>query len=236
MYEAATQLKVLTNEAQISKVKGAIHILNRIFPLLFEEKELFIRCMWREQALFSNQINAISMMEAVSLLLFKEGFTISPLGEGLSPQYFGIDENLVWKNGISVPAAVNHGVFTYDKNRIDLLRLIITILSQPLFYSPDEYLLVLNPFSTYFSNKRSKNCKNLFVSLINVIVSYDVSGYGLPYLSAIDQSGEQETLVTLSIHLLLILIEYKPPSFDNLNFLIRGGHISLNKVFQYFMI
>jgi len=41
--------------------------------------------------------------------------------------------------------------------------------------------------------------------------------------------------VTLAIHLLLILIEYKPPSFDNLNFLIRGGHISLNKVFQYFM-
>jgi hypothetical protein len=43
-------------------------------------------------------------------------------------------------------------------------------------------------------------------------------------------------LVTLAIHLLLILIEYKPPSLDNLNFLIRGGHISLNKVFQYFMI
>jgi len=42
--------------------------------------------------------------------------------------------------------------------------------------------------------------------------------------------------VTLAIHLLLILIEYKPPSLDNLNFLIRGGHISLNKVFQYFMV
>lgn len=67
-------------------------------------------------------------------------------------------------------------------------------------------------------------------------MSYDVSGYGLPYLSAIDQQGEQEMLVTLAIHLLLILIEYKPPSLDNLNFLIRGGHISLNKVFQYFMV
>jgi len=115
------------------------------------------------------------------------------------------------------------------------MRLLITILSQPLFYAPDEYLLVLNPFSTYFSNKRSKNCKNLFVSLINIIVSYDVTGYGVPYISAIDQAGEQEVLVTLAIHLLLILIEYKPPSFDNLNFLIRGGHISLNKVFNYFL-
>ena len=176
------------------------------------------------------------MMEAISLLLFKEGFSILPLADGVSPKYYGIDENLVWKNGISVPAAVNHSATVYDRNRIDLLRLTITILSQPLYYSPEEYLLVLNPFNTYFSNKRSKNCKNLFVSLINVIASYDVSGYGLPYLSAIDQAGEQEMLVTLAIHLLLILIEYKPPSLDNLNFLIKGGHISLNKVFYYFMM
>lgn len=32
-----------------------------------------------------------------------------------------------------------------------------------------------------------------------------------------------------------MLIEYKPPSLDNLNYLIRGGHVSLTKVFHYFM-
>lgn len=235
MHDIAKSNRPVTGEEELAKLKGAIHVLTRIFPLLFEEKELFIRCMWREQALFDSQINAINMMEAISLLLFKEGFTIMPLPDGHTPQQYGIDENLVWRSGISVPGAANHNAYQYDKNRTDLLRLIITILSQPLFYAPDEYLLVLNPFSTYFSNKRSKNCKNLFVSLINIIVSYDVTGYGVPYISAIDQAGEQEVLVTLAIHLLLILIEYKPPSFDNLNFLIRGGHISLNKVFQYFM-
>ena len=76
MHDAATQFKELTDETMIQRVKGAIHILNRIFPLLFEEKELFIRTMWREQALFNNQVNAISMMESISILLFKEGFTI----------------------------------------------------------------------------------------------------------------------------------------------------------------
>ena len=68
-------------------------------------------------------------MEAISLLLFKEGFTILPLPDGTNPQHFGIDENLVWRNGISVPAAVNHTSYQYDKNRIDLLRLVITVLS-----------------------------------------------------------------------------------------------------------
>ena len=129
MHDVATKVKVLQADDSAAKVRGAIHILNRIFPLLFEEKDLFIRCMWREQALFGAQVNAIKMMEAISILLFKEGFTIQPLSSGLSPQYFGIDENLVWKSGISVPAAVNHSVNTYDKNRIDLLRLLITVLS-----------------------------------------------------------------------------------------------------------
>lgn len=129
MHNCATQLKVISNHQDIALLKGAIHILNRVFPLLFEEKELFIRCMWREQALFNSQINAVTMMEAISLLLFKEGFTIQPLPDGQQHQFYGIDENLVWKSGISVPSALNHNVMQYDKNRIDILRLMITVLS-----------------------------------------------------------------------------------------------------------
>lgn len=108
MHQAATQEKVISSDELISKIKGAIHVLNRVFPLLFEDKELLIRTMWREQALFNNQINAICLMEAISLLLFKEGFSVMPLPNGTALKYFGIDENLVWRNGISVPAAVNH--------------------------------------------------------------------------------------------------------------------------------
>ena len=88
-----------------------------------------------------------------------------------------IDEHLVWKSGITVPDAPNHYVQTYNSVRIQLLRLLIVVLSQPLFYGPDEYLLVLNPFSTYFTSRRAKNTKNLFVSLVNTILAYDTQGY-----------------------------------------------------------
>ena len=141
----------------------------------------------------------------------------------------------MWRSGVTVPDAANHYVQTYNGNRIQLLRLLIIVLSQPLYYRPDEYLLVLNPFSTYFTSRRAKNTKNLFVSLVNTVLAYDCQGYGIPYLSAIDSSGDQETLTTLCLHLVLILIEYKPPSFENLNYLIRGGHASLNRVKEYFM-
>ena len=54
-------------------------------------------------------------------------------------------------------------------------------------------------------------------------------------MSAIDTSGDRETLTSLSLHLLLIMIEYKPPSIDNLRYLINGGHPSLNKIYRFFM-
>jgi len=57
-------------------LKGAINLLTRTFPLLLEDKELLMRAMWREQALFGNQINALKMMDAISILLFKPGFTV----------------------------------------------------------------------------------------------------------------------------------------------------------------
>jgi hypothetical protein len=53
-------------------------------------------------------------------------------------------------------------------------------------------------------------------------------------MSAIDTQGENETFTTLCLHLILILIEYKPPSIDNLKYLINGGHPSLIKVFNSF--
>ena len=113
---------------------------------------------------------------------------------------------------------------------MSLMFLLVTILSQPLFHNPDEYLVILNPFATYFTNRRCKNVKNLFVSLVNLVISYDCTGYvsisqphtlqGIPYVSAIDTSGDQETIITLALHLILIMIEYKPPSIDNLRYLI----------------
>lgn len=57
----------------------------------------------------------------------------------------------------------------------------ISLLSQPLFYTPEEYLVILNPFATYFTSRRSKNVKNLFVSLINIVISYDTTGYVSKY-------------------------------------------------------
>ena len=68
------------------------------------------------------------------------------------------------------------------------------------------------------------------------MLSYDCHGYGIPYLSAIDQGGDIEVMTTLSLHVLLTLIEYKPPSIDNLRHLINGGHVSLTKLRDHYAV
>jgi hypothetical protein len=75
MHMMATNIRVI-EEGDAAKLRGAIHVLNRAFPLLLEDKDMFIECMWREKPFFNSQINAINMMEAISVLNFKEGFTI----------------------------------------------------------------------------------------------------------------------------------------------------------------
>lgn len=94
----------------------------------------------------------------------------------------------------------------------------------------------MNPFASYLTSKKCKNVKNLFVSLINTIISYDCQGYGIPYMSSISTQGDTETLTTLALHALLILIEYKPPSLENLKYLIAGGHTTLNKIYDSLLV
>lgn len=76
--------------------------------------------------------------------------------------------------------------------------------------------------------------KNLFVSLLNQIISYDTEGYRIPYFSSVNTHGESERLLEIGLHVLLVLIEYKPPTEENLKYLIDGGYISLKRIYQYY--
>jgi hypothetical protein len=48
MHDIATLYKVITEETHKKTLKGCINLMIRIFPILFEDKDLMMRCMWRE--------------------------------------------------------------------------------------------------------------------------------------------------------------------------------------------
>lgn len=69
---------------------------------------------------------------------------------------------------------------------------------------------------------------------MNNIISYDIEGYKIPYFSAVNTQGQQERLIEIGLHVLLVLIEYKPPTPENLKYLIDGGYTSLKKIYLHF--
>ena len=54
------------------QVKGAVHIITRIYPLCLEEKTLQKELLWTEDSLI------IGLIDSLMLLLFKPDFTILP--------------------------------------------------------------------------------------------------------------------------------------------------------------
>ena len=88
LYEAATQTVNLSSPEKQKSVKGALHIIHRIFPILFEEKDTMFRIMWRDDSNFPGQINALHLMESISLLLFKPGFTIKEVSQNAELNYY----------------------------------------------------------------------------------------------------------------------------------------------------
>ena len=78
LHDAATQLKVIDSDEKKKVLRGSLHLLTRVFPIVLEEKEqLWGKILWKEVPQFSNQVNAVKLGEAISLLLFKPGFTIN---------------------------------------------------------------------------------------------------------------------------------------------------------------
>lgn len=81
-------------------------------------------------------------------MLFKPGFSVRPLPTDVKATNKGIDQNLLWRNGVSTSGDVyNHYYSTYDRNRTSLLRLLLVCISQPLYHPSEDYLTILNPFS-----------------------------------------------------------------------------------------
>lgn len=55
MYDCAVQqVEINAKRDEYRTLKGAINLLTRVCPLIFEDKEFFMRSMWHEQPFFNN--------------------------------------------------------------------------------------------------------------------------------------------------------------------------------------
>jgi hypothetical protein len=88
----------------------------------------------------------------------------------------------------------------YDRNRIEVLRLLLASCSDPLFSPADEYNPLASRWMSVAVAADAPNAPCLFYSLLNIVISYDPSksqGFGSHHVE----------LVELSVQVLCVLLD-----------------------------
>ena len=105
----------------------------------------------------------------------------------------------------------------YDKNRIEVLRLLLAACSDPLFSPADEYNPLASRWMSVAVAADSPNAPCLFYSLLNTVVSYDPSNSS--FGGAKFASDTHVKLVELSAQVLCVLLDCglsgDPVQFEN---------------------
>lgn len=88
----------------------------------------------------------------------------------------------------------------YDRNRIEVLRLLLASCSDPLFSPADEYNPLASRWMSVAVAADSPNAPCLFYSLLNIVLSYDPSKSNF-------SGGHHVELVELSAQVLCVLLD-----------------------------
>jgi len=63
--------------------------------------------------------------------------------------------------------------------------------------------------------------------MLNTVIAYDTHGKGIPYLSSTFKYDSDVKLIETVLGVLTVLIEYRPPTKENVAYLIENGLTSL---------
>jgi hypothetical protein len=220
------------------KTIGCLQVLYRFIPFAMDDRAFLDVMFWVNEEENETKTYGVKLCESLLALLFKHGYAIK-LAEGVDHDTFvpdskGIDSNIVWRKGVStvgeVPNSRRFGNNLFEAKRKWVLRVIMVLISQPLYYKPEEYKTILNPFCVYFTNKRAPYVKNFFISLLNTVIAYDTKGSGVPYFSSTFKYDSDVQLIEICLSVLEVLIEYKPPPRHNIQTLIEEGFVSVKEI------
>lgn len=117
---------------------------------------------------------------------------------------------LMWAPGVgSQEKSVVYST-QYDRNRIDILRLMISSFSDSLYQSPDSYDSCDSLWLEVGTSSEAPYAEIVFYSLLNVVLGYDPIGWGLPYGNLVT-ADTAKSLMETAVQTLVILLDYGHP-------------------------
>lgn len=112
----------------------------------------------------------------------------------------------VWEPGVGFESRINSTTL-YDKNRIDILRLVLTCFSETLYCKPSYCLNKTNHWIQMFTSSANRHALPLFTSLLNTLFGYKPSR--LISLNNILFDDNRHELVELAAQILIVSMDYR---------------------------
>ncbi|CAG2158346.1 unnamed protein product [Oppiella nova] len=213
--------------AQQQMVLNSVRLLTRVLPYIFEDPD-WKGFFWsslpsasvathgdHQEVRQENLPLAQSLLLAICDLLFCPDFTVSPLpskgskfGAPDSPpeDLQSIDScEYIWENGVGFTNPITTSSM-YDKNRSELLRLLLTCFSTSMYMTANEAGHTPNRWIQYFTCVENRHALPLFTSLLNTVFSYDPTGY-LPFNHLLFNDSK-EAVVEMALQILIVTLDH----------------------------
>jgi len=231
--QAAAQLREQADAPapeRCAQVLNCARTLTRALPLLYQDgtedgtgTAALCSLCWAGAREHEQGVGVVrSIAHAVMRLLVLPGFTVPELGaaqaraQARPGSQDGTDASsarVLWCGGIGAESVAAHRTTSFDRTRIELLRLLLALFSETLFWERAPGGASHPPRGGFVACCTAADCPNaaqVFYSLLNTVLLYDPVGWGVPYASVLSQDTTRERLVDASLHVLLLLLDDCP--------------------------
>lgn len=171
---------------------NCVRILTRVLPFLLEAEDDFVeRLCWSVDD--DEEPLARLVVHAAMHLLFLPGFTVE-------------DEDM-WAAGVGGLDATPVASTAFDKNRVEVLRLLLATVCEPLFQTADDFDPKRSRWLAVACHKEAPNSQLLLYSLLNAVLGYDPTGFGVPYGGALASEAPTQ-LASVAAQVAIALLDY----------------------------
>ena len=234
MYDKSLQRPLVAAVDRVS-LMNAVRILTRIAPFINDDNNAdeFLSLLWMspQEPTSIDGANPESVgfriVGAILRSAFIRGFSIPascsiPSGS-VDPNR--LEPNLVWGRaggiaGLPVSRLTYSASSQMIESRTEIVRLILTVLSRPLFQSMAEYRGTVPIFNSLICSGDFVHTANLFVSLLITVLEYETSRMAIPILSnqlgSTEDGSADEQLVSACLNLINVLVDL-PSRGEDLN-------------------
>mmetsp|Transcript_37440 Transcript_37440/g.120117 ORF Transcript_37440/g.120117 Transcript_37440/m.120117 type:complete len:388 (-) Transcript_37440:2036-3199(-) len=123
-----------------------------------------------------------------------------------------LPQQALWAAGMGGFEARPALAASFDRNRVEVLRLLLSAVCEPLFQSAESYDPWRSRWLETATDKDAPNSRLLFYSLCNVVFSYDPTGFGVPYGGALFSSEAPTILLNVATQVLVALLDFGRPT------------------------